>query len=298
MSNPIPVCDYEGSDYRARFWQNQGRDYEDGAERVALRRLLPPAGDTLLDVGAGFGRLANEYAGYRRVVLFDYSRSLLREARQRWGDDPRFFFVAGNWYDLPFVDGLFETLVQVRTLHHAADAPALFTELSRVSRADAAYVLEFANKHNLKAMLRYRLGRQAWSPFDPEPVELVALNYDFHPDWIRAQLVAAGFAPGDMLAVSSFRLGPLKRLAPTSLLVALDSAVQPTGRWQQLSPSVFVRSRLVRPQPLVVAGGFFACPTCHLRLGEPVDGLLVCANSACGRRWRVEDGVYDFKEPV
>ncbi|MBK7218919.1 MAG: class I SAM-dependent methyltransferase [Candidatus Promineofilum sp.] len=298
MSNPIPVCDYEGSDYRARFWQNQGRDYEDGAERVALRRLLPPAGDTLLDVGAGFGRLANEYAGYRRVVLFDYSRSLLREARQRWGDDPRFFFVAGNWYDLPFVDGLFETLVQVRTLHHAADAPALFAELSRVSRADAAYVLEFANKHNLKAMLRYRLGRQAWSPFDPEPVEFVALNYDFHPDWIRAQLVAAGFAPGDMLAVSSFRLGPLKRLAPTSLLVALDSAVQPTGRWQQLSPSVFVRSRLVRPQPLVVAGGFFACPTCHLRLGEPVDGLLVCANSACGRRWRVEDGVYDFKEPV
>ena len=74
--------------------------------------------------------------------------------------------------------------------------------------------------------------------------------------------------------------------------------MQPTGRWQQLSPSVFVRSRLVRPQPLVVAGGFFACPTCHLRLGEPVDGLLVCANSACGRRWRVEDGVYDFKEPV
>lgn len=298
MSNPIPVCDYEGSDYRARFWQNQGRDYEDGAERVALRRLMPPDGDTLLDVGAGFGRLADEYVGYRRVVLFDYSRSLLREARQHLGDDPRFFFVAGNWYDLPFVDGLFETLVQVRTLHHAADAPALFTELARVARADAAYILEFANKHNLKAMLRYRLGRQTWSPFDPEPVEFVALNYDFHPDWIRAQLIAAGFAPGNMLAVSSFRLGPLKRLAPTSLLVALDSAVQPTGRWQQLSPSVFVRSRLVRPQPLLISGGFFACPTCHLRLGEPVDGLLVCANTACGRRWRVEDGVYDFKEPV
>ena len=298
MSNPIPVCDYEGSDYRARFWQNQGRDYEDGAERVALRRLMPPGGDTLLDVGAGFGRLANEYAGYRRVVLFDYSRSLLREARQQLGDDPRFFFVAGNWYDLPFVDGLFETLVQVRTLHHAADAPALFAELARVARADAAYVLEFANKHNLKAILRHRLGRQAWSPFDPEPVEFVALNYDFHPDWIRAQLIAAGFAPDDMLAVSSFRLGPLKRLVPTPLLVALDSAVQPTGRWQQLSPSVFVRSRLVRPQPLIISGGFFACPTCHLRLGKPVDGLLVCANTACGRRWRVEDGVYDFKEPV
>ena len=297
MSDPIPVCDYEGSDYRARFWQNQGRDYEDRAERVALRRLMPPGGDTLLDIGAGFGRLAGEYSGYRRVVLFDYSRSLLREARERWGDDPRFLYVAGNWYNLPFVDGLFETLVQVRTLHHAADAPALFDELARVARADAAYVLEFASKHNVKAMLRYWLRRQTWSPFDPEPVEFVALNYDFHPDWIRAQLVAAGFAPGDMLTVSHFRLGPLKSLAPTGLLVALDSAAQRTGRWWQLSPSVFVRSRLVRPQS-PPGGGFFACPTCHLSLGEPRDGLLVCANPACGRRWRVEDGLYDFKEPV
>jgi SAM-dependent methyltransferase len=252
----------------------------------------------LLDVGAGFGRLANEYAGYRRVVLFDYSRSLLREARDRWGDDPRFLFVAGNWYDMPFVDGLFDTLVQVRTLHHAADAPALFAELARVARADAAYVLEFASKHNLKAMLRYWLGRQKWSPFEPEPVEFVDLNYDFHPDWIREQLITAGFAPGDILTVSHFRFGPLKRLAPTGLLVALDRAAQPTGRWWQLSPSVFVRSRLVRPQELLIVGGFFACPTCQLTLGEPVDGLLVCANSACGRRWRVEDGVYDFKEPV
>ncbi len=199
---------------------------------------------------------------------------------------------------MPFADGVFDTLVQVRTLHHAADAPALFTELARVARAEAAYVLEFASKHNLKAMLRYRLGRQAWSPFDPEPVEFVALNYDFHPDWIRAQLLAAGFAPGDMLAVSYFRLGPLKRIAPTPLLVALDRALQPTGRWWQLSPSVFVHSRLVRSPAVAVPGAFFACPTCHLSLGEPRDGLLICANPACGRRWRVEDGVYDFKEPV
>ncbi len=298
MADSPPICDYEGSDYRTRFWQNQGRDYEDRVERVALRRLLPPAGDTLLDVGAGFGRLASEYGGYRRVALFDYSRSLLREARDRLGSDPRFVFVAGNWYDLPFVDGLFDALVQVRTLHHAADAPALFAELARVSRRDAAYVLEFANKHNLKAILRYRLGRQSWSPFSREPVEFVKLNYDFHPDWIRDQLALAGFAPGPMLTTSHFRFAPVKRLAPTSLLVALDSAIQTTGRRWQLSPSVFVRSRLARPPAVALPGGFFACPTCGLTLGEPVGGLLVCANTACGRRWRVQDGLYDFKESV
>ncbi len=80
-----PVCDYEGSDYRARFWEDGGRDYEDRVERVALRRLLPPAGDTLIEVGAGFGRLADEYRGYKRVVLFDYSRTLLREAQEILG---------------------------------------------------------------------------------------------------------------------------------------------------------------------------------------------------------------------
>jgi SAM-dependent methyltransferase len=298
MTDFTPICDYEGSDYHARFWQNQGREYEDQAERLALRRLLPRRGTTLLDVGAGFGRLADEYGGYERVVLFDYSRSLLREAQERLRDDPRFIYVAGNWYNLPFDDGVFETLVQVRTLHHAADAPALFRELARVARHQAAYILEFANKHNLKAMLRYRLGRQEWSPFDRQPVEFVELNYDFHPDWIREELALAGFAPGETLTTSHFRFAPLKRIVPTSWLVSLDSAIQRTGARWQLAPSVFVLSQRVKSQPGVPSGTFFACPTCRLPLGEPASGLLTCTNPACGRRWRIEDSLYDFKDPA
>ena len=134
MSDTPPVCDYEGSDYRTRFWENQGRDYEDQVERIALRQMMPPTGGTLIEIGAGFGRLADEYVGYERVVLFDYSRSLLREAQAHLGDDPRFIYVAGNWYDMPFVDGLFDTIVQIRTLHHAADVPALFAQLARIAK--------------------------------------------------------------------------------------------------------------------------------------------------------------------
>lgn len=298
MTEMKPVCDYEGSDYRTRFWEEGGRDYEDRVERVALRRLMPPTGDTLLDVGAGFGRLADEYRGYERVVLFDYSRSLLREAQERLRDDPRYLYVAGNWYNLPFADALFDTLVQVRTLHHAADAPALFRELARVARPDAAYILEFASKHNLKAMLRYWLGRQEWSPFNEAPVEFVELNYDFHPDWIANQLREAGFEPGEQLTVSHFRFAPLKRALPTSWLVTLDSAIQRTGRWLQLTPSVFLHGRRADSSPAAPAEVFFACPVCRSPLGAPQQGLLVCPDLACGRRWRVEDGLYDFKEPV
>lgn len=297
MSDRPPVCDYEGSNYRTRFWENQGRDYEDRVERVALRRLMPAVGDTLIDVGAGFGRLAGEFDGYQRVVLFDYSRTLLREAQERLGDDPRFLFVAGDWYQMPFVDGLFDTLVQVRTIHHAADVPALFQQLARIARPGGDYILEFASKRHLKSILRYWTGRQKWSPFQPAPVEFVELNFDFHPGWMRRQLVGGGFAPGRTLTVSHFRLPLLKRIAPLPLLVKMDSLAQLTGDWWQLTPSVFVASQAPPDGAMAAAGNFFACPRCQSPLGEPRQGLLHCPKEACGRRWRLQDGLYDFKEP-
>jgi SAM-dependent methyltransferase len=291
-----PVCDYEGSDYRQRFWEGQGRSYEDRVERIALRQLLPPGGDTLIDLGAGFGRLAAEYTGYRQVVLFDYSRSLLREAQQLLGDEPRFLFVAGNWYNMPFVSGLFDTMVQVRTLHHAADVPALFAELARIARPGGDYVLEFASKRNLKAILRYLLRRQEWSPVTAGPVEFVELNYVFHPRWIAEQLRAAGFTPEQVRTVSHFRLGLLKRAVPTAVLARMDRALQPTGRWFQLTPSVFVRSRHPAGATAPATGSFFACPVCRTVLAPAGDQLLHC--TGCGREWGVDAGLYDFKEPL
>lgn len=297
MKRP-PICDYEGSDYRQRFWQGQGRDYEDRVERLALRRLMPPVGDTLIDIGAGFGRLADEYEGYRRVVLFDYSRSLLQEARRQLGPDPRFIYVTGNWYQMPFVAGLFETMVQVRTIHHAADVPALFRQLARIACPSGHYVLEFASKHHLKAIFRYWSGRQRWSPFQHQPVEFVELNFDFHPVWIRRQLQEAGFSPGRMLTVSHFRIPFLKKIVPAAMLAKMDGLVQWTGQWWQLSPSVFITSQAKAMGKPAEPDTFFACPECGTPLGEVSGGILECAHHSCQRRWRVKDGIYDFKGPL
>ena len=57
--NTPPVCNYEGSDYQQSFWEAGGRSYEDGAEAVALRRMLPASGRWLevLELG-GFLRAA------------------------------------------------------------------------------------------------------------------------------------------------------------------------------------------------------------------------------------------------
>lgn len=296
MSESRPVCDYEGSNYRTRFWDGQGRDYENQVERIALRRLMAPAGANLIDIGAGFGRLADEFGGYQQVVLFDYSRSLLREAQTRLGHDSRFLFVAGNWYKMPFVAGLFETMVQVRTIHHAQDVPALFAQLARIARPGGHYILEFANKRNLKAMVRYGLGRQKWSPFTPEPVEFAPLNFDFQRQWMGQQLAQAGFRPGRVLTVSNFRLELLKKIVPISWLVGLDRLLQPAGRWWQLSPSLFVHNHHPQQGQMARPGTFFACPECQTPLGPIQDNQLNC--DGCGRRWAIRDGLYDFKEPI
>lgn len=298
MENETPVCDYEGSDYRTRFWENQGREYEDQTERVAIRRLMPPTGKTLIEIGAGFGRLADEYKGYDRVVLFDYSRSLLEEAKAIWGDDPRFIYVVGDWYRMPFVDNLFSTLTQVRTIHHAADVPSLFEQLKRIISPDGDYILEFANKQNLKAILRYSIGRQAWSPYTQEPIEFVPLNFDFHPTYIKAELEKAGFASQRILTTSHYRIGILKRMIPTGILVTLDSWAQLTGDWWQLTPSVFVHSKSTKqidPSITTEPTDFFACPECQLPLHE-TNGILTC--SLCNLSWERKDGIYDFKTPI
>lgn len=296
MNDDIPVCDYEGSNYRTRFWDGQGRDYEDQVERIALRRLMPPTGQILIEVGAGFGRLADEYKGYDKVVLFDYSRSLLQEARDHLGDDGRFIYVAGNWYNMPFVNGLFNTMVQIRTLHHAADAPRLFEELARIAAPQGTFVLEFANKRNLKAIGRYWLGRQTWSPFAPEPIEFVALNFDFHPQWVREQLGKAGFQPGKALTASHFRLGALKRAVPTRLLVSLDSVLQRTAVLFELTPSVFIQNAHPPQNNRAQAGTFFACPTCRTPLFVSRETISPCPT--CHAQWGVKDGIYNFKEPA
>ncbi|RME06394.1 MAG: hypothetical protein D6803_06565, partial [Anaerolineae bacterium] len=78
--NHPPICDYEGSDYQTRFWEQGGREYEDRAEAVALRRLLPASGELLLEVGAGAGRNTPRYKGYKRIVLMDYSLTQIQQA--------------------------------------------------------------------------------------------------------------------------------------------------------------------------------------------------------------------------
>lgn len=300
MTPARPICDYEGSAYRSEFW-GQGREYEDAVERVALCSLLPPAGRRLIEIGAGYGRLTPLYAGYDEVVFFDYAHSQLRQARELWGGSapggrPAYVYVAGDFYSLPFAPGLFDTVTMVRVLHHAADAPAVLRGIEQILAPGGTFVLEFANKRNLKAILRYALRRQAWSPFDREPIEFAELNFDFHPAWVRERLAEVGLQVGRQRTVSHFRVGLLKRAVPTGLLVALDRLLQPTGGLVQLTPSVFVRCQARADKAPAPEGAFFRCTVCGSTELADAEQALSC--TACGARFAAREGVYDFKTPL
>jgi ubiquinone/menaquinone biosynthesis C-methylase UbiE/predicted RNA-binding Zn-ribbon protein involved in translation (DUF1610 family) len=289
-----PICDYEGSDYQATFWGRGERAYEDQVEAVALRRLLPAQGRLMLEIGAGAGRNTPRYQGYEHIILMDYSLTQMQQAQQRLGRSARFTYVAGDVYRLPFVDGLCDGATMIRVLHHIANPRQALGQIRRVMQPGGTFILEYANKMNLKAILRYALKRQDWNPFSLEPVEFVPLNFDFHPKMVHTWLQASGFEVQRQLTVSHFRVGILKRLIPTRLLVALDSVAQLSGEWWQLTPSVFTKCTAVggsstnRPR-----GAIFRCPACGQELPAEGGEALVCPG--CGATWPIVDGIYDFR---
>ena len=235
-----PLATYEDLSYRDVFWA--ARRYEDVCDRIALRALLPPVGGRLIEVGAGFGRLADEYTGYGQVVLLDASDVHVDAARETVRDDPRFHVTLGDALALPFPDGHFDTAVCVRVLHHFGDPDPVIAELGRVVRAGGVLVLEYANKRNLKSMARRLLGRQGWSPFELGAVEYKPFHYDHAPVGVRRALRASGFRIERQRTASLFRLGVTRHLPPDAL-ARLEAVLQePLGSITP-GPSVFVLAR-------------------------------------------------------
>ena len=299
----IPVIDYENSQYKTDFWEGQGRNYEDATERLVLRQLVPHHGVRIAEIGAGFGRLADLYLGYEQIILFDYSRTLLQDAVSRWGHDPRFIFVAGNIYQLPLATGVLDTLVMVRVMHHLADVPQALQQLARVMHKRSVAVLEYANKRNLKAVARWLLQRQKWSPFSLAPLEFVALNFDFHPVWMNQQFVVAGLLCKQQWGVSHFRLPMLKQRFAAHTLAKLDSYLFRPGGYYPVAPSVFVQATLAENRPPSVHSHnqtittLFRCPLCRAETFELVtEEQLLCRQ--CNAAFAKKAGIWDFKEPV
>jgi ribosomal protein L37AE/L43A len=165
-------------------------------------------------------------------------------------------------------------------------------------------VLEYANKRNLKAMVRWWSGRQHWSPFEKSPVEFVELNFDFHPDWMSDRLREACLDCQQQLAVSHFRLPWFKRFVSVQWLARFDEMLAGIGGHYPVSPSVFVQTRRlgaddrasVETTPTQVHR-LFRCPECYAEdLAWQGEHRLQC--TACGACYARKNGIWDFKEKL
>ncbi len=288
----VPVMDYEGSQWRTEFWQ--GREYEDAVERIAIAKTLPARGTRLVEIGAGFGRLADLYRGYDQIILLDYARSMLKDAVARLGSDSKFIFVAADLYNLPFADNALDTALTIRVLHHVAKIPDAFAQVARVVRPHGTYLTDFANKKHLKAMAKYYLGRSGgMNPFSEEPYEFVKLNFDYHPSYIRQNLETVSFQIRESLAVSTFRIGALKRAVPTSWLVSWDNALQrPTANWT-IAPSILYRAENMRVGSERVNALLWRCVQCGATDLHIEAAQITCPH--CQNKYEKIEGIWDFK---
>lgn len=240
------VSDYNGYDYKKIFWEDADREYEDQADRMAIRKLLPKRMEKFADIGGGYGRLANEYLKRaRKVYLFDYSKTELDQAKEIYGD--KINTKAGDIYKLPFRDNELDGLMMVRVTHHLEHLDEAIEELYRVLKPGGVAVIEVANKRTLPKMARYVTHRSKENPWSKNPSNYTEICetgfYNYHPKYVEEIFARTGFKLEKVLSVSNFRSKTLKKIFKTSGLVKMENTAQQALAPIRFAPSIYYKLR-------------------------------------------------------
>lgn len=216
-----------------KYWD--GREYENAAEEIAIRRLLKGVHvKKAVDVGGGFGRLS--------VVLKDFSDEVvLAEPSQQQLDIARYFLknkpevepVLAQAAKLPFEDKSVDLVMIIRVIHHLPDPTPAFDEIARILKPEGLFLIEFANYANFKNKFKHALKLKR---IPSEPVDISTHDSDIpfvnhNPKTVKKLLAHAGFKVEKTLSVSNLRSPTLKRLLPKSLMLGIEKSLQkPLGK--------------------------------------------------------------------
>jgi ubiquinone/menaquinone biosynthesis C-methylase UbiE len=248
----IKQSDYENYDYR-QFWQDDKRLYEDSAERIVIRKFIGPLekqGRIFVDLGCGFGRLFSEYKDFEKIILVDYSVSNLKNAkdliRKYLNYDEalmkKVVYVAADVTGLPFKSSFADVAMTVRVMHHIDNVGKFINEASRILKTDGYFLIEFANKRNLKNILKFMFGRLKQSPFDNRPLQIGATILDYHPKFIKSILRQTGFKILKQVSASNYRLGFFKRHINLKVLLFFEKIYQDVFSFIDTGPSIFLKT--------------------------------------------------------
>ena len=239
-----------------RYWDK--RKYEHLSERIALERFIESIPEkykgSIIDVGAGFGRLTKIYAPYfRKCYLLDPSLNLLGLAKNKLYRFKKISFIKGVVESIPYKKKKFGVVLMVRVSHHVNYLSKAFSEIYRVLSPGGFFILEYPNKINFKAKTIGAVShKKANKIFSRKPINLglgrknsTVPFYNYHPGWIEDLVKEKGFEIIAKLSVSNLRSTFLKRIVPLRILLLLEKALQSFLEKINFGPSIFLLLRKI-----------------------------------------------------
>jgi len=227
------------------YWK--GRDYENAAEEMAIRRLLKGKHfRTAADVGGGYGRLCVLLENFAdKVTLAEPSQQQLDIAKEFLKDHPEVDRKLMQADDLKFKDHSLDLLTMIRVMHHLPDPTTEFAEIARVLSDNGFAIIEVANYTHARNRIKHLLKGKK---LPTEPVDIRSAEHrsqneipfvNHNPHTVIRQLAHAGLKVDRILSVSNLRSPGLKKVMPRSVMLAIEGILQPTLASSFFGPSVF-----------------------------------------------------------
>jgi ubiquinone/menaquinone biosynthesis C-methylase UbiE len=308
----ITFYDQNKYDY-SNYWKN--RDYEHQAEVVALKKCFKGiSGNWVIDLGGSYGRHTPQYYQlFHNCVLLDYSIDSLKKASEILHQQKirNVHLIAANIYHLPFKDDVFDAALMVRVLHHLEDSPAAIQEISRIIASGGDFILEFANKHHLKAVIAAILRFDFRFIFSKEPYLIPSsgyreglseksygIIYNYNPNYIKNICCTNLLMLKRKLSLSFFRIRLLKKIVPPKVLIFFERIFQFLFSWSNSTPSIIYKfkkdSDLPSTQNSQSIESILACPACKSDLAYK-GSRLKCQK--CGLIFEKDGQIFDLRYP-
>lgn len=237
--------DDPGFDYQ-EYWQN--REYENRTEQIAIKKLLDlipnKKNKSLIDIGAGFGRLCPLYSPlFKKCLLVEPSGKGLEQAKEFCSSFKNITYQQAFIEHLPIPDNSFDVALIIRVSHHLSDIQEMIKEIKRILKPGGFAIMEYANKIHFKNLLE-AFFHLDWEFFTShQPVSLRSSNrrayfYNYHPNQIRTLAFSQGFTILKRYSVSNFRNPFLKKVLPLSVMLFLEKTFEPLATWLRFGPSI------------------------------------------------------------
>ncbi len=245
---------YDDFDYPS-YWK--GREYEHQSELISLKTFLDkiPKINTLIEIGAGFGRLIPTYLfRSKKIILSDPSVKLLNIAKKNF-KSKNIKFIQSKIENLSkkIRSRTADLLICVRVLHHIKDIDIAFSNMNRLLKKGGYLILEFPNKCHGKAAISEFLKGNFTFLLDIFPKEVKSKGkrkktlpfFNYHPDIINEKLTKHGFKIIERRSVSNVRSPTLKKLFNTEVLLLFERNLQRPLSKISFGPSIFILAKKI-----------------------------------------------------